>query len=208
MSLDELKKNWDEKQIAAPGRPVYDPASFEKIIRSRVKKHINAPFQYFWASFGLQMLVYSLLSHVIVKYWQDTDTRYIGIAGIFLFLPFTIMLMRKFKKLATAKPSGEENAGASLYSYVLHQQALLRSFYSFKKWYEIFLIPLSTAAGVMLTFKLYVPGGVYEHWTGAIMIFAITILSCAAAIRLENRKNFEGPIRQLQQVLDEFDNQT
>lgn len=204
LTLEELKTKWGEKQSASPGHTAYDPPSLEKIIKSRVNKHTKTSMRYFWASFTLQVLVYSLLSHVIVKYWQDTEMLYFCIGGIFLFLPFTIMLMRKFKRLASIKPSRDENAVTSLYDYILRQQAQLRSFYNFKKWYELFLIPLSSAIGVMLTFKLYVPGGVDEHWMGAITTFMITILSCMAAIHSENKKSFKEPIQQLQNILAEF----
>jgi hypothetical protein len=81
---------------------------------------------------------------------------------------------------------------------------LLLSFYRFKKWYELILIPLASAIGVFILFKLYVPGGVQAHWTGAVMTFAITLISCALAIRTENRKNFREPLEQFDRVLAEF----
>jgi len=203
-TLDELKKTWGEKQSNMPGPPAHDHKSLEKIIRSRVKKNMNASFKYFWLSFTLQVLVYSLLSHVIIKYWGDKQILYLGIAGVFLFLPFTIMLMQKFKRLATTKISTEENRGAPLHDFVLRQQTLLQNFYRFKKWYELFLIPLSSAIGIIITFKLYVPGGVNEHWVTATVLFIITLISCIASIRSENKKSFKEPIRQLQNILEEF----
>ncbi|HEY6979060.1 MAG TPA: hypothetical protein VH396_22345 [Chitinophagaceae bacterium] len=203
-TLEELKKIWEQKQDAGTATATYTNASFEKIIKTRVKKHTKNAFQYFWASFTLQIIVYSLLSHVIVKYGQDKPILYFAVAGVLLFIPFTIMLMRKFKKLATAKPVQEENANASLYDYVLHQQTLLYSFYNFKKWYEFFLTPLSCAIGVSLVFELYVPGGVTEHWPGAVIAFIISLISCIAAIYSENKKSFIQPIHQLQNILDEF----
>ena len=202
--LDELKKTWGEKQSSMPDPPAHDHQSLEKIIRSRVKKNMNAAFKYFWLSFTLLVLVYSLLSHVIIKYWGDRQIFYLSIAGVLLFLPFTIMLMQKFKKLATTKISIQEHSGASLHDFVFRQQTLLRNFYRFKKWYELFLMPLSSAIGIIITFKLYVPGGVVEHWVTAIIIFIITLISCMAAIHAENKKSFRKPIRQLQNILEEF----
>ncbi len=204
ISLEKLKKTWEEKQSVLPPPPAYDHASLEKIIKNRIRKHTRTTMQYFWASFALQVLVYSLLSHVIITYWKNPEMRWLSIVGVLLYIPFTIMLMRKFKKMAIATPIREENAVVSLYDYVLRQHELLSSFYKFKKWYEFFLIPISTAIGVMLTFKLYVPGGVNENWSVVIITFVITILSCAAAIYSENKKSFKGPIRQLQNMLDEF----
>jgi hypothetical protein len=204
LTLDELKKKWDKDQNAISGPSTYDQVSLEKIFSARVKKHMRAAMQYFWASFALQILVYALLSHVIVKFWYDTETVLYGVGGVLLFLPFTIMLMKKFKRMAMARPGEGSHTGTALENYVLEQHDLLSGFYRFKKRYELILIPLSSAIGVVLTFKLYVPGGVYEYPTGATLTFIITILSCALAIRSENKKSFEQPLRQLREILDEF----
>jgi hypothetical protein len=199
-TLDELKETWSSNQNTS--LQTYDQNSLEKIFRSRVKKNINHSMQYFWASFTLQIVVYALLSHVIVKHWSDSDVLVNCIGGILLFLPFTIMLMLKFKSIAKTKLTG--NSGMSLYEYTLAHHTLLQSFYRFKTRYELMLIPVSAAIGVFLTFELYVPGGVSSHFTGAVITFFITVLSCAVAIRSEDKKSFETPLHDLQTLLDEF----
>jgi hypothetical protein len=206
-TLEELKKDWGENPNVLPGQRTYDQTTFEKIFKARVKKHTNTAMQYFWASFVLQVIVYALLTHVIVTYWSDTTILWFSIAGVLLYLPFTIMLMKKFKLIAATKPVDVNNAGASLHRYTLQYHALLQSFYNFKKSYELILIPLSSVIGVVLIFKLYVPGGVKEHPTGALISFALTLISCAMAIRSENKKSFEQPLRQLEHILEEFDNE-
>lgn len=126
------------KENADAASAIYTQASLEKIIRNRVRKHTKSTLKYFWASFTLQVIVYSLFSHVIVKYGQNSTILYFALAGVLLFVPFTIMLLGKFKKLVTEKPSQHQNIGTSLHDYVFRQQALLCSFYNFKKWYEFF----------------------------------------------------------------------
>lgn len=202
-TFDELKKVWDENQSSVSIPEAYDHRTLEKIIRSRTKKHMNTAMQYFWAAFVLQIVVYALLSHVMIKYGSDWETLLFSMAGALLFLPFTIMLMKKFKQMAVTKPN-EGNTGTSLYNYVRQQQSLLQNFYKFKKSYELMLIPLSTIIGIFLTFKLYVPGGAAENLTGAIITFVITIISCGLVIRSENRKSFEQPLRQLNELIREF----
>ena len=202
-TFEELKKTWEESQSIVPTSTPYDHGAINNIVRSRTQKHLNASMQYFWASFTLQNIVYALLVHVIVRYGSDSTTLLFAIGGVLLFIPFTVTLMRKFKRMAITKPK-EGNSGASLRDYIQQQYALLKSFYAFKRRYEFILIPLSTAVGTFLTFRLYVPGGVLAHKTGAIITFAITIISCAFAIASENRKSFEQPLRNLQNLMAEF----
>ncbi len=205
-TLEELKKEWSENPNTVSGAQAYNKTDLEKIFKARVNKHTNTAMQYFWASFVLQVLVYALLSHVIVKYWSDTTTLLLSIAGVLLFIPFTVVLMKKFKQIAAAKPADAGNIGASLHEYTQRRHALLQSFYNFKKRYELMLIPLSSAIGVVLTFKLYVPGGVTEHPAGALISFIVTLFSCVYAIRLENKRNFEQPLLQFKKIINEFNN--
>lgn len=203
ITLDDFKQTWNEKQASFPEQGSYNPEHLEKIVRSRVKAHTNASFQYFWASFVLQLLVYALLTHVIIKYRLNTEVLLFGIAGILLYIPFTIVLLAKFKRMA--QPIDQQRDNHSLYKSILRQRNLLSSFYRFKKIYEFFLIPLSSAIGVFVVFELYVPGGINEHWNGAVIVFVITLGSCLAAIISENRKSFRQPIHDLEVLLEEFD---
>jgi hypothetical protein len=201
-TLEELKEIW--QQNGNMERAAVTQPSFEKLIKKRVSKHTKSSLGYFWASFTLQIIVYALFSHVIIKYGQTANVLYTSIGGVILYIPFTIMLLRTFKKLATEKPLTHSDIDTSLYDFVSRQQALLRRFYHFKKWYEGFLIPLSCLVGVFLIFELYVPGGVNEYRQGATITFLVSLASCIAAVYAENKKSFILPIKQLQAVLDEF----
>lgn len=203
-TYNELKKMWSEQQEAASGPTSYDQNSIDKIVKARTKKSINVAMQYFWAAFILQIIVYAMLSNVMIKYGSDPETLMFASLGVILFLPFTIVLMTKFKAMAITKPEAN-NSDNSIYTYVLRQQKLLRSFYNFKRRYEVILIPLASAIGVFLVFKLYVPGGVQTHITGAVITFIITLISCGAAIIKENKKNFELPLQQLSALLRDFE---
>jgi hypothetical protein len=201
-TLEELREIWQQNGNVESG--AFTQPSFDKLIKSRVSKHTKSSLSYFWASFTLQIIVYALFSHVIFKPGQTATVLYTSIAGLILYIPFTIVLLRTFKKLATEKPLTQSEIDTSLYEFVSRQQALLRRFYHFKKWYEGFLIPLSCLVGVFLVFELYVPGGVNEYRQGATITFLVALASCIAAIYAENQKSFILPIKQLQAVLDEF----
>ena len=204
-TIDDLKKVWEGNQNTPSTSQAYDEESLAKIFKSRVSKQAHLAMQYFWASFALQIIVYALLSHVIVKYWSDADMFWFSIGGVFLYVPFTIMLMKKFKRMAKIKLNG--NSGASLHHYVSDHHTLLLSFYRFKKGYELILIPLSCAIGVFLTFKLYVAGGVLTSPVFAAILLILSLISCAIAIHSENKKNFRQPIHQLDEILAEFKNE-
>jgi hypothetical protein len=201
-TLEELKSVWVENQNHLSTSPAYDRPSLEKMFRSRVKKHTSASMRYFWASFTLQIIVYALLSNVIVKHLTDTEVLVLSIAGFALYVPFTIMLMKKFKSMATTKLI--DHVQTSLHQYVLTHYTLLLAFYRFKTRYEFVLIPLSCAIGTILFFKLYMPGGVYGHLAGVSITFILAIVACAVAIRSENKKSFDLPLQQLRSTLDEF----
>jgi uncharacterized membrane protein YjjP (DUF1212 family) len=92
----------------------------------------------------------------------------------------------------------------NIHDYINNQRKLLESFFIFKKRYELILIPLSSAIGVIIVFKLYVPGGIREHLLGAFLTFSLTLLSCYLAIRSENKKNFIKPLGELEKMLSEY----
>lgn len=204
-TLDELKDNWAHASDSSLSTQVYDQQQLENIFRSRVGKHTRASMQYFWASFILQIIVYALLAHVLVKYWPEQDLRLLSISGIALYIPFTYVLLQKFKRMAAARPGDDPGREAPLQQYVALQYDMLKKFYRFKKMYELVLIPLVSAIGVVIFFSLYVPGGVDANPVGAAIAFGITLISCVLAIRSENKKSFDGPLSRLRSILDEFD---
>ena len=202
-TFEEIKKLWDTNQEAVPTPVPYDYQTLEQIIKLRTRKHMKKSMQYFWSAFFLQLLVYALLCHVIIKYGGNLQTLIFALAGVLAYIPFTIVLMKKFKQMAIAKPDG--NAGKSLHEYVNRQHMLLKSFYSFKRSYEFALVPLSSAIGVFLTFKLFVPGDAVAHITGMAITFILTLIGMVVAIRAENKKSFEQPLKELRQLLQEFE---
>ena len=199
-SLDDLKKKWNAEQPAFEAVPPYDAATFNHIIRTRMKKQNNRIFRYFWATFTLHVLVYALLCHVIIRYWGDTYTLVLGLIGLLLTVPFTAVMLKRYKQMAIARP----DQASSAYTYVNQQRSRLAGFYTFKKRYELVLIPLLSAIGVILVFNLYFPGGVTAFLTGAIVTYLLTLLSCYWAIRNENKKYFVRPLQELQAILDDY----
>jgi hypothetical protein len=159
--------------------------------------------QYFWAAFVLQILVYALLGHVVVKYWFDTQAVLTALVGVVMYVPFTVVLMRRFK--AIARTSMHKNDADSLQKSIQQRYDYLQRFYRFKQRYEWMLIPVSSMIGVFLVFRIWVPGGVQAHWMAAAITLAVTLVSCGVAIFAENKRNFERPLGELRAVLGEFE---
>lgn len=200
---NELKSVWKSQEHAA-SQPDFDASSFQKLIRARVRTHTNKVMKYFWSSFALEMGVFALLCHLVVRYWDYGGPLFIvSLIGILLHIPFTYMLMKKFKAMAVTRPA--DGSALSLYRWVQERYELLSSFYRFKRNYERFLIPLSTLIGCYLVFELYLPGEGLGYWNVFWVMVVITILSCAVALRRENKEHFEEPLHQYRLLLEEFE---
>lgn len=201
--IEDFKKNWGQYHTAS-GSGTMDKASLQKIVKSRIKNQKSVVMKYFWASLTLQIIVYALLSHMMVKYWADTPVLLVSIAGVLLYLPFTVMLLRKYKRMAVLRLRDQHYAGAPMQQYILQQHTLLAGFYRFKRVYELILIPLSSAMLIWIFFRLYLPGGVMAYPTAALLCFLLTLASCAAAIIAENKRNFKEPLKQYEEILQDL----
>jgi hypothetical protein len=199
-ALDGLRETW---HMQHDDRKHYDTKNMSLLIRKRMKQHTREPMKYFWASFALQMLVYGLYAHVIiVRFHNDPFAVGFALVGILIYVPFTFMLMRKFKQMAILKPDGNEIY--SVHDYVMKHRDMLQHFFRFKVRYELFLIPLSTLCGTLLVFMIYVPGGPLTYPGGVLITMAIALVSCYMAIRNENRKAFRTPLAELEKLISEF----
>ena len=174
---------------------ILDEQTFNKMIRTRTRKHTSEAFNYFWASFVLQIMVYAMLGHVIIKYWGDL-AMILSVAGLAVYIPFTFVFMNKYKGMAIA--SGPINA------VITQRVALLESFYTFKKRYELVLIPVATFVGTFIVFELWVPGSVWAFPQGAMITFFASLAGSLYAIRTENKKSFDIPLSKLRLILEDL----
>jgi hypothetical protein len=200
-ALDEMKGKWAKQSDAV--QP-YDSNNLLRVIRRRVQMHMREPMRYFWASFVLQVVVYALYTHAIVRFIHDPVIVRFALLGIIIYIPFTFFLLREFKKLAVMKPNGIDTTSAR--QHITEKRNQLLYFFRFKLRYEWVLIPLSSLLGTLLIFKIYVPGGPTAYPNGVWITMTLTLLSCYLAIRNENRKRFRAPLAELDNILNEFAN--
>ncbi len=202
-NLEEIKRNWKvETEKLNPVR--LDEAAWQDILVQQVKKQKSISMRYFWASLTFQIIVYGFLTHVIIKYWGDQMVWFPAVFCLLLYVPFTVVLMRKFKQLAVLKQNEKYASDLSIKEYVLEQHRLLTSFYTFKKRYEIILIPLSSAIFVWIFFRIYLPGGVMGYPKASVLLFIFSLISCTAAILAENKRNFIRPLKKLKIILEDI----
>jgi hypothetical protein len=201
----EIKKCWQENTSQKSGADLLSKASVATVIRQRVKKEKNKVMQYFWASFTYQVLIYAFASHLVIKFWDDRQIMLLAVCGALLYIPFTIVLLKKFKAMNTQIAVKLDYSAQNIRDNVKNQYLLLSEFFRFKKRFEWLAIPLSCFIMVMIVFKLYVPGGMEDHLTGGIISFLALLACFVTAIYFENRKRFIEPLRQLELVLEDID---
>lgn len=198
MSLDELKKDW--QQSSGEVKSAFDNESLRKIFKARVAKQMREPFRYFWASFVMQIILYAFMSHLIVKNWGNASVQIYSLICILLYIPFTWVLLVKFRQMAARK----FNAADSLIDGLAFKASQLRSFFTFKKRYEAIQIPLCCALGVILPFELFMPGGAMNYVNAMLVWFLVGLVVCFFAIRDENERRFRKPLRELEAMISEL----
>lgn len=126
----------------------------------------------------------------------------LSLAGIILYIPFTIILMRKFKAMYNPSVNNAEN----IYENVRNQYSLLSKFFRLKKMYDWLAIPVSCFIITVIIFELYTSGGIKEHLIGSMVLFLICITIFTIATRFENKKRFKQPLNQLDIILKDMGN--
>lgn len=189
-------KQWDDTASL-------DAASWKKIINARVNHQRNVSMKYFWASFTLHLIVYALLSHVIIRFGSDEPVLIVCVLCFLLYLPFTYVLMKKFRRLAALHSEVSHHSGLPIREYVKQQYDILTAFYRFKKRYELILVPVSSAVMIWVFFRVYMPGGIIAYPVLGAFLFIATLGCCTAAILAENKKRFQHPIAHLESILQD-----
>jgi hypothetical protein len=177
----------------------------QAIIASRVRKELRTVSQFVWAAIVYQIIVYSFLTHTLVRHWGEMQIMLLCLAGGALYVPLTIALIHRVRSLYC--PS---EAPGSVVPDVLHKVqgefTRLADFFRFKKRMDWIGVPVSCAIIVLVTFTLFVEGGVEGNPLAGLALFALWVGMSVIAIHAENKKRFISPLRHLQQVLDDLRN--
>jgi hypothetical protein len=203
-SLEELKKYWEENKNKEIQPDPPGIGSVEQLIKARVRRERNIVMEYFWASFVYQIFVYAFASHLIINYRGDGEILLWSLSVVVLYIPFTVIVMRKFKAMCLPAINGSIRSGQSIRTTVENQYTRLSEFFRFKKIADWIGIPLSCFILVKIVFKLYVMGGMEEHLVGGILSYAAVLIAFITTTYFENRKRFINPLRRLEGVLKDL----
>jgi len=196
-SLDEAKKCWNAN------RELKDlpENALREIVRQRVRKEKKVLFEYFWASYFWQFIIYVAMTRLIILFWGDWRVVSICFVGILIYVPFTTIFIKKFTWMA-GKTNGSSQ---SLYSNLKVQWDKMNDFFVFKKRFDWLGIPVSCFILTLIIFKLWVPGGWEEHVAGALIVYLFAIAAFLTATVMENKKKFKEPLYKLGLIIKEIE---
>jgi len=201
-TFDEIKKLWSEN--ANPFNKSVTLADVDLLISNRIKKVKSNFREYFWASFFYQNLVYGCLAFLIVRYFGRPEIVIPSAAGLLLYIPFTIMFMKKFKSAFLLNKEGVAFSDDDIYLNIKNGYNRMSEFIRLKNRFDWVMVPLNSVLIVLINFILFVPGGVQAYPMAAIILLIVWHVIFIIAIRFENKKKFKEPLQQMERILEEF----
>ena len=203
---NEIEKVWKEGKAREESLAPLTGKDLQAIISSRVRKELKTVSQFVWAAIAYQIILYSFLTHTLVRHWGDIQTMLLCLAGAALYIPLTVALLRRVKKLYRCPSEALGSAVPDVFHKVEGEYARLADFFQFKKRMDWIGVPVSCAIIVLVTFTLFVKGGVEGNPRASVALFALWIGMSLIAIQAENRKRFVSPLLHLEQILDDLKN--
>jgi hypothetical protein len=126
------------------------------------------------------------------------------LAGGACTIPLTVALIRRTKTLFGRPSEAPGSPVPDVFRKVEGEYARLADFFQFKKRMDWIGVPVSCAIIVLVTFTLFVKGGVAGNPLGGLVVFAVWVGLSLIAIHAENKKRFISPLRQLELLLDDL----
>jgi hypothetical protein len=203
---NEIEKVWKEGKAYQEGPAPLTGKDLRAIISSRVRKELKTVSQFVWAAIVYQIILYSFLMHTLVRHWGNIQTVLLCLAGGAFYAPLTVALLRRVRTLYRRPSQAPGSPVPDVFHKVEGEYARLADFFQFKKRMDWIGVPVSCAIIVLVTFTLFVEGGVERNPLAGLAFFALWVGMSVAAIHAENRKRFIAPLRNLEQILDDLKN--
>jgi hypothetical protein len=203
---NEIDNVWKEGRAREAGPAPLTGKDLQAIISSRVRKELKTVGQFVWAAIVYQIILYSFLTHTLIRHWGDMRIMLLCLAGAALYIPLTVALIRRVGTLYRRPSEAPGSMVPDVFHKVEGEYARLADFFQFKKRMDWIGVPVSCAIIVLVTFTLFVEGGVEGHPRASLAIFALWVGMSLIAIQAENKKRFISPLRHIEQVLDDLKN--
>jgi hypothetical protein len=201
---NEIENVWKEGKAREAGPAPLTGKDLRTIISSRVRKEFKTVSQFVWAAIVYQIILYSFLTHTLIRHWGDIQIVLLCLAGGAFYIPLTVALLRRVRTLYRRPSEAPGSPVPDVFHKVEGEYARLADFFQFKKRMDWIGVPVSCAIIVLVTFTLFVEGGAKGKPLAAFAFFALWVGMSLIAIRAENRKRFISPLRNLEQILDDL----
>jgi hypothetical protein len=201
---DEIENVWRAgKALEADPAPLTGK-DLQAIISSRVRRELKTVSEFVWAAIVYQIILYSFLTHTLIHHWGDMQIMLLCLAGGAIYIPLTVALIRRIRTLYRRASEAPGSAVPDVLCKVEGEYARLADFFQFKKRMDWIGVPVSCAIIVLVTFTLFVEGGIAGNSLGSLVVFAVWAGLSLIAIHAENKKRFISPLRHLELVLNDL----
>jgi hypothetical protein len=178
--------------------------NLHRIISSRIRRERRIVSMFVWAAVVYQIILYSFVTHVLITRWGDERVILLCLSGVTLYIPITVALIRRVRLLYRPISNTTNSQVSDILRNVEGEYARLADFYRFKKRVDWIGVPVSCAIIVVVTFTLFVKGGVEGNPLGSLVVFLLWMGMSLIAILAENKKRFLSPLRHLELVLNDL----
>ena len=202
----EIDDVWKQGKSREAGPAPLTGKELQAIVSSRVKKELKTVSQFVWAAIVYQIILYSFLTHTLVRHWGEMRIVLLCLAGAAFYIPLTFALIRRVGTLFRSPSEARGSMVPDILHKVEAEYARLADFFQFKKRMDWIGVPISCAIIVLVTFTLFVKGGVERNPWASVALFALWVGMSLIAIQAENRKRFVSPLLHLEQILDDLKN--
>jgi hypothetical protein len=201
---DELENVWKEGKTREAEPAPLTGKDLQAIIASRVRKEFKTVSEFVWAAIVYQIILYSFLAHTFIRHWGDLQIMLLCLAGGACYIPLTVALIRRIRTLFSRPSEAPGSPVPDVFRKVEGDYARLADFFRFKKRMDWIGVPVSCAIIVLVTFTLFVKGGIEGNPRGSLVVFAVWVGLSLIAIHAENKKRFISPLRHLELVLEDL----
>lgn len=196
-ALDEVKALWSK---TGGGE---EPITYEQLdmaIAKRIRRERRSVIGYFWSAFVYQNIMLAILGIVMGRFPGDPTATAIGMFGFLLYGCSFLVLVMKFRSYDRYSAT----LARDVQSHVRSEVGRLATLFRFKKRFDLLAAPLACAVIVLAIFRLFVQSSITGNLLPAAMLYGGWVVLFAIAIRSENKKRFENPLRRLNLLLEDL----